>query len=59
VNRPEDIKHVYSVISERIDKSNNGNNDQLKAKVVLRLREAILKSYIITGFPKVTFQHYG
>lgn len=56
VNRPEDVQHVYHIIAERIDKTENqtkAEKNKLLASIVLKLREAILKSYIIIGFPKV------
>ncbi|GAN07385.1 conserved hypothetical protein [Mucor ambiguus] len=55
VNKPEDVKHVYDIIAQRVyqkqDLSKEAKN-KLMAAVVLKLREAILKSYIIIGFPK-------
>lgn len=55
VNKPKDIQQWYNIISERIEQMNSTKEekDKLIAKVVLRLREAILKSFIIVGFPKV------
>ncbi|CEP13834.1 hypothetical protein [Parasitella parasitica] len=55
VNKPEDIKHIYDIINERVDKMENmtiEEKNKLIAAIVLKLREAILKSYIIIGFPK-------
>jgi hypothetical protein len=57
VNRPEDIQQVYDRISNRVDSLGNlsrPEKNQVLASIVLKLREAILKSYIATGFPKVT-----
>lgn len=56
VNKPEDVKHVYNIITERVELKQNMTKEEknkLIARVVLKLREAILKSYIIIGFPKV------
>lgn len=56
VNKPEDIQLVYGIISDRISELTDISKEQKEqklARVVLRLREAILKSYIIVGFPKV------
>ncbi|KAI7907800.1 uncharacterized protein BX663DRAFT_528501 [Cokeromyces recurvatus] len=55
VNKPNDIQIVYQVISDKIDKMNHLSKEeknQLFAKIILRLREAILKSFVIIGFPK-------
>ncbi|KAI8356094.1 AhpD-like protein [Choanephora cucurbitarum] len=54
VNQPKDIQHVYSVISTRIAQSDDSpeKKTELLSNVVLRLREAILKSFVIIGFPK-------
>lgn len=59
VNKPEDVKHVYNIIAERVEQEQNLINEEknkLIARIVLKLREAILKSYIIIGFPKVICQ---
>lgn len=56
VNKPEDVKHVYNIITERVELKQNMTKEEknkLIARIVLKLREAILKSYIIIGFPKV------
>lgn len=56
VNQPGDVKLVYQIISDRIDLLENKTRvekNHLLASIVLKLREAILKSYIIIGFPKV------
>ncbi|KAL0083108.1 hypothetical protein F4703DRAFT_1860126 [Phycomyces blakesleeanus] len=54
LNHPKDLTEIYAILS-------NSLNDQEislefkeaeTVKVVLRLREAILKSFIVTGFPK-------
>ncbi|KAI8882648.1 hypothetical protein K501DRAFT_220847 [Backusella circina FSU 941] len=50
VNQPQDVQHVYSFISEQVKKSNG--EDKVLAQVVLRIREAVLKSFVIIGFPK-------
>ncbi|GAA5796996.1 hypothetical protein HPULCUR_002374 [Helicostylum pulchrum] len=55
VNQPGDVKLVYQIISDRIDLLENKTRvekNHLLASIVLKLREAILKSYIIIGFPK-------
>jgi hypothetical protein len=56
VNHPEDVRDVYDVISNHINqmqgKSQSVKND-LMSKIVLRMREAALKSHVIIGFPKV------
>lgn len=57
VNKPEDVKHIYDIISERVDQKQEMSREaknKLIAAIVLKLREAILKSYIIIGFPKVS-----
>ncbi|KAG1047454.1 hypothetical protein G6F43_010094 [Rhizopus delemar] len=55
VNHPEDVRDVYDVISNHINqmqgKSQSVKND-LMSKIVLRMREAALKSHVIIGFPK-------
>jgi hypothetical protein len=51
VNQPQDVQHVYSVISEQV--GNTQYKDKILAQIVLRIREAVLKSYVIIGFPKV------
>lgn len=59
VNRPEDIQHVYAIIDHRVDSIPNlarVEKNKLLANIVLKLREAILKSYIATGFPKVKYK---
>jgi pyruvate kinase len=56
VNKPEDIQHVYDIISNRIEQLETLSKlekNKLLSTIVLKLREAILKSYIIIGFPKV------
>jgi hypothetical protein len=56
VNKPEDVKYVYNIIAERVEQNQNLTKEEknkLIARIVLNLREAILKSYIIIGFPKV------
>lgn len=56
VNRPEEIQHVYAIIENRVGLIPNLSQlerNKLLASIVLKLREAILKSYIATGFPKV------
>lgn len=56
VNKPEDVKHVYNITAERVEQNQNLTKEEknkLIARIVLKLREAILKSYIIIGFPKV------
>ncbi|KAI9483018.1 MAG: AhpD-like protein [Benjaminiella poitrasii] len=56
VNKPDDIQFVYYAIVDQIENSSNllskEEKNKLIASVILRLREAILKSYIIIGFPK-------
>ncbi|KAK4509632.1 uncharacterized protein ATC70_006934 [Mucor velutinosus] len=55
VNKPEDVKHVYDIIAQQVDQKQDlpkEAKNKLIAAVVLKLREAILKSYIIIGFPK-------
>ncbi|KAI8643622.1 AhpD-like protein [Parasitella parasitica] len=55
VNKPEDVSHVYNIISERVERTKDmtiEEKNRLIAAIVLKLREAILKSYIIIGFPK-------
>ncbi|CAO3612520.1 unnamed protein product [Mucor fragilis] len=55
VNKPEDVKHVYALIAQQVDQKQGLSNEaknELLAAIVLKLREAILKSYIIIGFPK-------
>ncbi|KAI8348309.1 AhpD-like protein [Blakeslea trispora] len=54
VNQPKDIQHVYSIISTRIAQTTNSSEQktQLLSNATLRLREAILKSFVIIGFPK-------
>lgn len=57
VNKPEDVKHVYALIAQQVDQKQGLSNEaknELLAAIVLKLREAILKSYIIIGFPKVS-----
>lgn len=61
VNQPGDVKLVYQIISDRIDLLENKTRvekNHLLASIVLKLREAILKSYIIIGFPKVCISTY-
>lgn len=58
VNRPEEIQHVYAIIENRVNVIPNLSQlerNKLLANIVLKLREAILKSYIATGFPKVKY----
>ena len=60
VNKPEDVKHVYDIIEQRVDQKRDLSKEEknkMLAAIVLKLREAILKSYIIIGFPKVS--EYG
>ncbi|KAI8993365.1 AhpD-like protein [Pilobolus umbonatus] len=55
VNHPEDIHHVYKMTStqiDNVDQISTGERDKMRARVVLRLREALLKSHVIIGFPK-------
>lgn len=62
VNRPEDVQQVYHIIADRIEaieKHSKAEKNKLLASIVLKLREAILKSYIIIGFPKVSDIYYG
>lgn len=57
VNKPEDVKHVYDIIAQRVDQKQGLSKEakhKMMAAIVLKLREAILKSYIIIGFPKVS-----
>jgi hypothetical protein len=56
VNKPEDVQQVYHIISDRVQQLENLSSQEknkLVAQIVLKLREAILKSYIVIGFPKV------
>lgn len=56
VNRPEDVVYVYEEISNQVNSFGNLSGlekNKLMASIVLKMREAILKSYIATGFPKV------
>lgn len=56
VNKPEDVQYIYHIISERLQQVESlsiQEKNKLLAQIVLRLREAILKSYVIIGFPKV------
>lgn len=57
VNKPQDIQQWYNIILEKIEQlehKTKQEKDNLNVQVVLRLREAILKSFIIVGFPKVS-----
>lgn len=53
VNKPEDIKQWFKIIIDRIEKLKIEEKDNTLAKMVSKLREAIFKSYVIVGFPKV------
>ncbi|KAI9022169.1 hypothetical protein CLU79DRAFT_751466 [Phycomyces nitens] len=54
LNHPKDLAEVYNLVSSSADELEISleNKQAEMAKVVLRLREAILKSFIVTGFPK-------
>lgn len=56
LNQPQDIKYVYSFIQNDIQSFKNLSIEQkidLEVKIVMKLRDAILKGFIATGFPKV------
>ncbi|KAI9308727.1 hypothetical protein BJ944DRAFT_259712 [Cunninghamella echinulata] len=55
LNQPQDIKYVYSFIQNDIQSFKNLSIEQkidLEVKIVMKLRDAILKGFIATGFPK-------
>ncbi|KAI8340876.1 AhpD-like protein [Chlamydoabsidia padenii] len=55
LNHPEDIHQVYKLIDQDVDAMNNlspKEKNDLKVKVVAKLRDAILKGFIAGGFPK-------
>lgn len=56
VNKPEDIQPWFNIIIDRINKiesTDKKEKDDLTVKIVSKLREAIFKSYVIVGYPKV------
>ncbi|CEI85712.1 hypothetical protein RMCBS344292_00169 [Rhizopus microsporus] len=55
VNRPEDIQHIYDIVSDNVNKIPNKTREEknrLVSKIILRLREGVFKSHVIVGFPK-------
>ncbi|CAO3647144.1 unnamed protein product [Cunninghamella blakesleeana] len=55
LNQPQDIKYVYHYIKKDIQSFENLSDEQkndLEAKIVMKLRDAILKGFIAGGFPK-------
>ncbi|KAI8987761.1 AhpD-like protein [Mycotypha africana] len=55
VNKPEDIQYIYQTIEAKIDnlsQQNESKKNNILSSIVLRLREAVLKSHVIIGFPK-------
>ncbi|KAI7864986.1 hypothetical protein BDF14DRAFT_1731130 [Spinellus fusiger] len=54
LNRPEDIPEVYRLAEQMIDISDKDTEGKEtdKTQVVMRLKDAILKSNLATGFPK-------
>lgn len=55
VMQMEAIKHIYSMMTQRIAQSMSdpGQRLQAKIKMVRRLREALLKGAFLTGMPRV------
>ncbi|CAO3580940.1 unnamed protein product [Absidia cylindrospora] len=55
LNRPEDIYQVYELVSQDIDAMEDVSNDEkisLKAKVVAKQCDALLKGMVAFGYPK-------
>lgn len=53
LNKPEDIQPWFNILLDRINRLECNSKDAIIAQMVSKLREAILKSYVIVGFPKV------
>ena len=61
VNHPEDIQHIYDIVSDNVNKIPNKTREEknrLVSKIILRLREGVFKSHVIVGFPKVNKNAY-
>jgi hypothetical protein len=57
LNYPEDIQQVYALMDQDVDAMKDLMLEEkfnLKVRLVAKLRDALLKGFIASGFPKVS-----
>lgn len=54
LNRPQDIPQVYKAVEKKLEAAPASEQESEKTRVIMRMREAIFKTFVLIGYPKVT-----
>lgn len=54
MNRSQDIPQVYKAVEENLQTAPVSDQVSEKTQVLMRMREAIFKTFVLIGYPKVT-----